>query len=120
MGKLTGTVWNSSDSRTSNNSELDKMLEPEFVMAFKLGLLDAIGGKNKPTPIPALKSLQANAKQQILSKYTYKADLVEYLNGLREDLSYYKERYGIHSTVFHAADNLNQLLDEIIKYIKEK
>lgn len=44
-------------------SDLDKQIEEEAVTIFKLGMMDALGGKSKPTPIPALKEAIGNIKQ---------------------------------------------------------
>lgn len=46
--------------------ELDKT-EESLVNAFKLGMLDALGDKNKPNPMPALKEQGANIKSALNS-----------------------------------------------------
>lgn len=85
---------------THNNSDLENILEY------------GLGGD---------KLLVPKAKQQILSKYTSKADLVEYLNGLRiydvrgstqnpDNPNYWTNKTKIN----------NQLLDEIIKYVERE
>lgn len=47
--------------------ELDKTIEESLVNAFKLGMLDALGDKNKPNPMPALKEQGANIKSALNS-----------------------------------------------------
>ena len=59
------------------------------------------------------------AKKEILKSYTPKADLVEYLNGLKKEpvLSKTGEDLLVGTGVLRG---YNQAIDEIINYIKEK
>jgi hypothetical protein len=42
-------------------------IEEQLVIAFKLGMMDAFGGRNKPNPIPALKECVDNVKNLVIS-----------------------------------------------------
>ena len=44
-------------------SDLDKTIEEQMLIAFKLGALDTLGGPNKPDPLPVLREAGDNIKQ---------------------------------------------------------
>jgi len=51
---------------TQKPTDLRRILEKALVTAFKLGMLDAMGGKAKPNPIPALKEQGEAAHTKIV------------------------------------------------------
>jgi hypothetical protein len=44
-------------------SDLDKIIEKQIATVFKLGMLDALGGRNKPDPLPAVREAGEKIKQ---------------------------------------------------------
>ena len=48
---------------------MDKKLEEYVVGIFKLGMMDAIGPRGKPDPLPALREYQSNIKQLFQTEF---------------------------------------------------
>ena len=105
------------------NSELDELFDEYFPVG-TVTINDRKDDDKALLMSEVLVYRRNKFKQQILSNYLPKADLVEYLNGLRD----YALRGGVGGTnyeLLQAKDQAtladhNQLLDEIIKYIEEK
>lgn len=77
------------DSTTTGpigKDELRRVTEEQMVNVFKLGMLDQMGQKNKPDPMPALKEALANVLKAI-DAYTIEAEKRAELKGRHAELN---------------------------------
>lgn len=90
-----------------NSADVEEIL----VNVFKLGMLDTLGGRTKPNPMPALKEAQRNIEELIAQ---HRKDLLqEVLDSLPEKAvgKYKKNGY---------FEGYNMAIDEIRSAIKDK
>ena len=90
---------------THNNSELDEIFDNVWMAGHSYANMgEGLEGLRKANEND--RGVMSNAKQQILSNYLPKADLVEYLNGLK-----------FNHPLKCDCTKRDKLLDEIIKYV---